>query len=110
MKTILGSLCLVATLFSNSAFAWTVTLVQDLGVNGLMRYCKYNNGKVYTVNAVELCQMSIEDSAPGFGQGAGFLQGQYQDGMTKVCVYDVLGQKKALRIGATSLCPLNPTF
>lgn len=92
------------------AFAWTYYLQSNLGVQGLVRLCKYSNGKVYTFNATTLCPMSIEDSAPGFGQGQGFLQGEYRDGMTKICVYDVLGERKALRIPNTSLCPLNPTF
>jgi hypothetical protein len=90
--------------------AWTHQLEQDLGVKGVMRYCKYSNGKIYTVNAAEICQISIEDSAPGFGQGTGFLKGEYQDGMTKVCVYDVMGEKKALRLSSTSICPLGPQF
>lgn len=95
---------------SLDAFAWTHNLEEDLGVRGVMRHCKYSNGKVYAVNAAEICKISIEDSAPGFGQGQGFLKGEYQDGMTKVCVYDVLGEQKALRIGSTSICPLNPRF
>ena len=92
------------------ARAWTYNLEADLGVRGLVRYCKYSNGKIYTVNSVEICQLSIQDSAPGFGQGQGFLQGEYQDGMTKVCIYQVLGERKALRIPSTSICPLNPQF
>ncbi|MBS0168639.1 MAG: hypothetical protein JSR29_21390 [Nitrospira sp.] len=93
-----------------TTFAWTYYLQQDLGVQGLVHLCKYSNGKVYTVNAINLCPLSIEDSAQGFGQGQGFLQGEYQDGMTKVCVYDVMGENKAIRLPSTLLCPLNPTF
>jgi hypothetical protein len=93
-----------------NALAWTYFLEGDLGVRGVMRYCKYSNGKIYTVNAVEICPLSIEDSAPGFGQGQGFLQGEYQDGMTKVCIYQVLGERRALRLPSTSICPLNPQF
>jgi hypothetical protein len=92
------------------AFAWTYYLQGDLGVRGLVRYCKYSNGKIYTVNSIEICPISIEDSAPGFGQGQGFLIGEYQDGMTKVCIYDVLGEKRARRLPGTSLCPLNSQF
>lgn len=90
--------------------AWTYYLQQDLGVQGLVHLCRYSNGKVYSFNATELCPVSIEDSAQGFGQGQGFLQGEYRDGMTKVCVYDVLGERKAVRLPNTTLCPLNPTF
>lgn len=96
--------------FAFSAQAWTHNLVEDLGVRGVMRQCKYSNGKVYAVNAAEICQISIEDSAPGFGKGQGFLKGEYEDGMTKVCVYDVLGEKRAIRINITSICPLDPIF
>lgn len=92
------------------AFGWTHSLKEDLGVRGTMRYCKYSNGQTYTVNAAEICKISIEDSAPGIGRGKGFLKGEYQDGMTKVCVYDVMGEKRALRLNSTSLCPLNPDF
>ena len=75
------------------ALAWTYYLQGDLGVRDLVRYCKYNNGKIYTVNATDICPITIEDSAPGFGQGHRFLQGEYQDGMTKICIYDVLGNE-----------------
>src|SRR5215467_10147525 len=107
MRVMLTLFILVVPL---DALAWTYHLEADLGVHGLVRYCKYSNGKIYTVNAVEICQLSIQDSAPGFGQGQGFLQGEYQDGMTKVCIYQVLGERKALRVPSTSLCPLNPKF
>jgi hypothetical protein len=92
------------------ALAWTYFLQADLGVRGLMRYCRYSNGRTYTVNATEICPISTEDSSPGFGQGLGFLQGEYLDGMTKVCVYNVLGERKAIRLPSTSLCPLNQQF
>lgn len=100
----------IALAIATSAHAWTHNLVKDLGVRGVMRHCQYSNGKVYTVNAAEICQISIEDSDPGFGQGQGFLKGEHQDGMTKVCVYDVQGEQRAIRINSTSLCPLGPKF
>lgn len=105
--TLIG-LALLST-FSN-AHAWPYNLVQDMGVSGVKRLCKYSNGKVYAVNATDLCSLSIEDSAPGFGQGTGHLQGEYLDGMTKVCVYDVMGERRGLRLNSTSLCPLSPKF
>lgn len=94
------------------AHAIPVYLTKDLGVKGVMRYCQYSNGKIYTVNATELCEMSVEEGGPlpQSGQTVGFLAGEYQDGMTKVCVYDVLGEKKAIRLNSTSLCPLNQKF
>ena len=103
---------LVAVLLAFQAEAMTYFLVQDLGVQGNVRRCKYSNGKIYTVNATELCSMSVEEDGPlpPSGQTMGFLLGEYQDGMTKVCVYDVLGNKRALRLSSTSLCPLNAKF
>ena len=97
-------------LLATGAQAWTHNLVEDLGVKGVMRYCKYSNGKIYTINAAEICKISIEDSAPGFGEGPGFLIGEQQDGMTKVCIYNVNGEKKGMRVDGTSICPLNPKF
>jgi hypothetical protein len=93
-----------------SAFGWQLFLQRDLGIKNNMRHCLYSDGKVYTFNATELCEMSIEGSAPGMGRGTGFLKGEYQDGMTKVCVYDVLGETKAIRIGGVALCPLTSNF
>jgi hypothetical protein len=92
------------------ASAFPYFLQEDLGVHGMMHYCRYSNGQIYSFNAYQVCSPSIGDSAPGLGQGMGFLQGQYMDGITKVCVYNVLGQTRALRISGASLCPLNPNF
>ncbi len=110
MRNTFRLLCLITAFFAFEAHAMTYFLVQDLGARGNMRYCKYNNGKIYTVNAVELCQMSVEDGGFSNGHAMGFLAGEYQDGMTKVCVYDVLGAKKALRLNSVALCPLNSNF
>jgi hypothetical protein len=92
------------------AHAWNYNLVQDMGVQGNVRYCKYNNGKIYTTNATDICKISISDSTPGFGNGQGFLKGEYADGMNKVCVYNVLGEQKAIRISSVSICPLTAEF
>lgn len=99
-----------AAAYAPPSSAMTYFLQQDLGVHGLMHYCKYSNGKVYTVNATDLCPMQVEDSPSGLGQGTGFLQGEYQDGLTKVCVYDVLGQRRAVRLSSVSLCPQTYQF
>jgi hypothetical protein len=97
-------------LISPAVSAWTLFLEQDFGIKGNMRYCKYSDGKTYSFNAVSLCPVSIQGSAPGMGNGTGFLKGQYLDGMTRVCVYDVLGQKKAKRVNSTDLCPISADF
>ncbi len=92
------------------ARAFNVYLSQDLGVDGLLRYCKYNNGKTYTFNSTDLCPLTLQTDPPGFGQGLGFLKGEYQDGLTKVCIYDVLGQRQGLRLQSTAICPLSSNF
>lgn len=93
-----------------SADAWTLFLQSDLGVRNNMRYCKYSDGKLYAFDSMTLCPMSIEGSAPGMGKGVGFLKGERIDGMTKLCVYDVLGEKKAKRLNSYDICPLTVNF
>ncbi len=103
----------VLTLIASSsapAFAFTYFLQQDLGTRGFQHLCRYSNGQVYSFNSPSLCPLSIQDSAPGFGQGTGFKQGEYRDGLTKVCVYSVLGQQRSIRISGTGLCPLTYPF
>ena len=108
-KKIAGLFMLVSV---SLAQAMPVYLVKDHGVNGVVRNCQYSNGKIYSVNATDLCELSIEDGGPlpQSGQTLGFLSGESQDGMTKVCVYDVLGQRRAIRLNASALCPLNQKF
>jgi hypothetical protein len=101
----------VILVFCNvNAFAMTYSLQQDLGVKGLMRYCKYSNGQVYTFESTDLCEVTIEDTAPGMGKGTGFLAGEYEEGMTKICVYDVLGEKRLIRQNGVSICPVSFRF
>jgi hypothetical protein len=93
------------------ASAMTYYLQNDLGVRDNQHLCRYSNGKVYAFNATELCKMSVEDSSLDTrGQATGFKVGEYQDGLTKVCVYNVLGGKQAIRIGSVELCPLSYQF
>lgn len=100
----------IIAIIATPAAAWTYYLERDLGIRGFERLCRYSNDEVYSVNSIDLCPMSIDDSPPGFGQGIGFKAGEYQDGLTKVCVYDVLGQQKAIRIDNFELCPLSYDF
>ena len=56
--------------------------------------------------------MSVET---GFGSSRstrmmGLKAGEYQDGMTKVCVYNVLGEQHAIRLNGMGLCPLTYDF
>lgn len=103
-------------IFASPVYALTYYLTQDLGVQGNVHLCKYSNGKVYSVNSIELCKLQIEDDGPIRTQGftpssqMGFLKGEYQDGMTKVCVYEVLGRKEAIRLNSYAICPINYNF
>jgi hypothetical protein len=97
------------------AYALTYYLSQDLGVQGLQHLCRYSNGKIYSVNAAELCPMQVEDQGLPANSGyqpvqVGFKTGEYMDGMTKVCVYNVLGHAEAIRVGGAELCPLSHNF
>lgn len=94
--------------------AMSAFLQRDLGVTGFMRYCEYSDGNTYTVNSVEICPTSVDvgDSFSGGGSSyqTGFKAGEYMDGLTKVCVYDVLGNQQAIRINSYELCPLSQKF
>ncbi len=92
------------------SFAFTLFMQQDFGIRNNQRLCKYSDGNVYAFNATDLCSLSIDGSAPGMGKGMGFYKGDYQEGMTKVCVYDVLGEKKALRVNSYEVCPVTHNF
>ena len=94
----------------------TLFLSQDLGVHGLYHLCKYSNGQVYSYNATDLCPLSIEDDNPEMsnpsasGGETGFYSGEYQDGMTKVCVYNVLGYNESIRVSSVAICPQTYKF
>lgn len=86
-----------------------VYMTRDLGVHGLFHLCRYSDGRVYSFNATQLCPLDF--STPALPSGTvGMKIGSYQDGMTKVCIYNVLGSREALRISAAALCPLSHTF
>ena len=44
-------------------------------------------------------------ATPAFA-ATGFLTGESQSGMAKICYYDVLGSTHAITIKAVELCPL----
>ena len=109
-------LVVALALSAQPAFALTYFLTQDLGVRGLQHLCLYSNGKVYAVNATDLCPLQVNDNPatstpPATRPGnTGFKIGEYQDGLTKVCIYNVLGDKKAVRVDGTELCPQTYNF
>jgi hypothetical protein len=48
---------------------------------------------------------------PGTSNAAtGFLKGDRTDGMSKVCYYDVLGERYELNLRSTDLCPFSYEF
>jgi hypothetical protein len=60
------SLFMVGGLFmSNIAFGMTQFLSSDLGVHGNEHWCKYSNNIVYSIDAISLCPLQIEDSGTG---------------------------------------------
>ena len=105
-------LLVAAVVLVSPAAGMSAFFKRDLGVQGFIRYCEYSDGSTYTVNSAELCPMSVET---GFGSSRstrmmGFKAGEYQDGMTKVCVYNVLGEQHAIRLNGMGLCPLTYDF
>ena len=89
-------------------------LKKDLGIKGFQHNCLYSNGKVYSVNSTELCPIEIEaelgSPANTAAKQTGFKTGEYQDGMTKICVYSVMGRTEKVRFDLTDLCPLSYDF
>jgi hypothetical protein len=110
----IGIAALLTLLICSPAQALDYYLQHDLGVHGLFHICQYSNGRNYSFNATDLCPMQVHDDAPPATsappQRVGYKKGEQQDGMTKVCIYDVMGTEEAIRIGATTLCPLTHNF
>ena len=89
---------------------------------GLSKICFYDVlGESHTLNvsSVSLCPLNhdfeIMPDVPvqrGYQSGGttGFLQGEREQGLSKICYYDVLGETYALTINSVSLCPLNHQF
>lgn len=103
-------LLLVLGLGSTSAFAMKYFLDQDLGIQGNVHLCRYSDGNVYSFRATSLCPLSVDAPGGGMGNGTGFLKGSYVDGMTRVCVYNVMGQQRATRVDSYEICPINQEF
>ena len=116
MRTVnfgLAALAVVALAAASPAWSLNYNLSRDLGIHGLFHLCQYTDGNVYSFNATQLCPLQISDNGaptPAGGGVVGFKSGEYVDGMTKVCVYNVLGNLKSIRIGAIELCPQSYNF
>ncbi len=54
--------------------------------------------------------LSIGGWASNANAATGFLKGEMNQGLSKVCFYDVLGETHTLNIPSTKLCPLSYQF
>ena len=84
-------------------------MTRDLGVHGIFHVCRYSDGRVYSFNATQLCPLNLSTGVAPPGT-VGMKIGSYEDGMTKVCIYQVPGSREAIRVSAAALCPLSHTF
>lgn len=103
------AVALLAGWTASSVAAPQLSLLADLGVRGLYRYCEYSNGKIYGINAAETCPPSIAQPAAD-GKGMGYFKGESHEGSNKQCVYRVSGQDRTLRVDTNAQCPLNHEF
>ncbi len=120
MRVILALTAAAAVLLAGMpANASVFGLTQDKGVQGTVRICEYANGKDYTVNATSMCPMTVTDDLSSMAQDSGNVPpptitgtyvGSYMDGMTKICVYEVMGTKRAIRVDAPDMCPMSQAF
>jgi hypothetical protein len=92
------------------ALGWTLYLRADLGVRDSMRRCLYSDGNVYAFDGWQPCPPTIEGRAPGIGRGTGFLVGEREESMSRVCFYDVLGTMRSIRVPIASICPVSREF
>lgn len=84
-------------------------LVQDLGTVGQIHYCRYSDQKTYTTQAYEACPQSVQSAGYGYTQ-TGYYVNQYVDGATLVCMYNVNGHMRALRVDTDETCPTSYDF
>ena len=119
-RTLFGLAALTLLAAATPALAISSYLTDDQGVKNGQHYCKYGNGKVYTFSATSLCPLSVKEDAPQpaeksrekpqMGGNTGFYKDEYIDDMTKVCVYNVIGQSRSIRIKRIDLCPMQYDF
>lgn len=92
-------------------------------INGLSKICYYEVfGELRTVNlrSSQLCPVTHNfESVPrpqtraqnsASGGKLGFFKSELLQGMNKICYYDVLGQRKALTISSSMICPVTYRF
>lgn len=101
------ALCLLG--LTKPSMAQLLSLNSDQGVQGVYRYCEYNNGKIYGFNAGSPCPQSFQTPAAN-GKGMGYFKAESHEGSNKLCIYRVSGQDRSIRIDTHANCPLNQEF
>lgn len=113
----------VGSFAANDASA-AMGFLQGERVSGMSKVCYYDVlGSPHTLNVsnIDLCplnhnfnsmgnQPSLQSNAGQSGGTTGFLKGESQEGMTKLCYYNVLGSTQVLTFSSISLCPLSAQF
>lgn len=94
---------------ASSIAATQLSLLADLGMRGVFRYCEYSNGKTYAFDSGRTCPASMQEPAAD-GKGIGIFKGESHEGTSKLCVYRVSGQDRNIRIDTQAQCPLNQEF
>ena len=119
--TILVSIMCLSVSIVNTAEAATGFLSGELN-EGLSKICLYDVlGETHTLNisSVSLCPLSRNfEAMPNIpkqrsinsGGKTGFLKGEREQGLSKICYYEVLGDTYAITINSIKLCPLNHRF
>lgn len=105
-KLFAGVLLMAAALPSQ---AQMLTLRSDQGVQGIYRYCEYNNGKIYGFPASMACPSAYQAPASN-GKGMGYFKSESHEGSSKQCIYRVSGQDRSIRVDTHAQCPLNQEF
>lgn len=91
------------------AQAQMLSLSSDQGIQGIYRYCEYNNGKVYGFPASMACPSAYQAPASN-GKGTGYFKSESHEGTSKQCIYRVSGQDRSIRVDTHAQCPLNHEF
>jgi hypothetical protein len=89
-------------------------------LQGLSKVCFYDVlGETHTVNipSTKVCPVNHQFEAipqepakpPAVGK-TGFFKREQEQGLTKICYYDVIGETHMITIGAVKVCPPTHTF
>ena len=89
-------------------------------VQGLSKVCFYDVlGETHTLNvpSTGVCPANYQFEAiprapakpPADGK-TGFIKREQEQGLTKICFYDVIGETHMITISAVSQCPITYTF